>query len=29
VRYYKEPEPTFGQRFKAGFIKILPVESQL
>ena len=29
VRYYKEPESTFGQRFRAGFIKILPVESQL
>ena len=29
VRYYKEPETTFGQRFMSGFIMILPVEHQL
>ena len=29
VRYDKEPETTFGQRFMSGFIAILPVESQL
>jgi putative cardiolipin synthase len=29
VRYYKDPLSTFGQRFSAGFIGILPMESQL
>jgi putative cardiolipin synthase len=29
VRYYKEPETSFGQRFMSGFIMILPVEHQL
>jgi len=29
VRYYQEPETTFGQRFMSGFIMILPVEHQL
>ncbi|MGB5297754.1 MAG: hypothetical protein WBN48_03385, partial [Thiogranum sp.] len=29
VRYYDEPETTFGQRFMSGFIMILPVEHQL
>ena len=29
VRYHKEPETTFGQRFMSGFIMILPVEHQL
>jgi putative cardiolipin synthase len=29
VRYNKEPETTFGQRFTSGFIKMLPVEDQL
>jgi hypothetical protein len=29
VRYYKEPETTFGKRFMSGFIMILPVEHQL
>jgi phosphatidylserine/phosphatidylglycerophosphate/cardiolipin synthase-like enzyme len=29
VRYYKEPQTTFGQRFMSGFIMILPVEHQL
>ena len=29
VRYYEEPQTTFGQRFMSGFIMILPVEQQL
>jgi hypothetical protein len=29
VRYYDEPETTFGQRFMSGFIMILPIEHQL
>jgi putative cardiolipin synthase len=29
VRYHKDPLSTFGQRFSAGFIRILPVEGQL
>ncbi len=29
VRYDKDPESTFGQRFMSGFIMILPVEGQL
>jgi putative cardiolipin synthase len=29
VRYDKDPESTFWQRFEAGFIMILPVEQQL
>ena len=29
VRYDKDPESTFWQRFVAGFIRILPVEDQL
>jgi putative cardiolipin synthase len=29
VRHDKEPETTFGQRFTSGFIKMLPVQSQL
>ena len=29
VLYHKDPLSTFGQRFSAGFIGILPVESQL
>ena len=29
VRYDKEPETTFGQRFMSGFIEMLPVQSQL
>ncbi len=29
VRYHKEPETTFGQRFMSGFIMLLPVEHQL
>jgi putative cardiolipin synthase len=29
VRYHKDPETTFGQRFLSGFIMLLPVEHQL
>ena len=29
VRYDKDPETTFGQRFISGFIQLLPVEQQL
>jgi putative cardiolipin synthase len=29
VRYYEEPQTTFGQRFMSGLIMILPVEQQL
>ena len=29
VRYDKEPETSFGQRFQSGFIEMLPVQSQL
>ena len=29
VRYHKDPETTFGQRFMSGFIMLLPVEHQL
>ena len=29
VRYHKEPETSFGQRFMSGFIQMLPVEHQL
>ena len=29
IRYHKEPETSFWQRFVSGFIKILPVEGQL
>ena len=29
MRYSKDPESSFWQRFKAGFIKLLPVEGQL
>ena len=29
VRYDKDPLSTFGQRFRSGFIGIMPVESQL
>ncbi len=29
VRYHKEPESSFGQRFMSGFIQLLPVEHQL
>jgi hypothetical protein len=29
VRYHREPETTFWQRFTAGFIEMLPVEKQL
>jgi putative cardiolipin synthase len=29
VRYDKEPETTFGQRFKSGLFKLLPVEQHL
>jgi len=29
VRYHKDPESTFGQRFMSGFIELLPVEKQL
>ncbi len=29
VRYHKEPESSFGQRFMSGFIQRLPVEHQL
>jgi putative cardiolipin synthase len=29
VRYHKEPESSFGQRFMSGFIMLLPVEHQL
>jgi len=29
VRYYEEPETTFGQRFMSGFIMLLPIEHQL
>ena len=29
VRYIKEPESTFWQRFMSGFIKMLPIEEQL
>ena len=29
VRYNKEPETTFGQRFMSGIIKLLPFDSQL
>jgi putative cardiolipin synthase len=29
VRYHKEPETSFGQRFMSGFIMMLPVEHQL
>ena len=29
VRYHKEPEASFGQRFMSGFIMLLPVEHQL
>jgi hypothetical protein len=29
VRYDKEPEASFGQRFQSGFIEMLPVQSQL
>jgi putative cardiolipin synthase len=29
VRYYQEPQTSFGQRFMSGFIMILPVEDQL
>ena len=27
--YEKEPDTTWGQRFKAGFVRILPIKSQL
>jgi putative cardiolipin synthase len=29
VKYHKEPETSFGQRFMSGFIQLLPVEHQL
>ena len=29
LRYNKDPESSFWQRFIAGFIRILPVEDQL
>lgn len=29
VRYHREPETSFGQRFMSGFIMLLPVEHQL
>ena len=29
VRYHKEPETSFGQRFMSDFIMLLPVEHQL
>jgi len=29
VIYDKEPDTTWGQRFKAGFVRILPIKSQL
>jgi len=29
IRYTRDPETSFWQRFKAGFIGLLPVESQL
>jgi putative cardiolipin synthase len=29
VRYYKDPQSTWGQRFVSGFIGLFPVESQL
>ena len=29
VRYHKDPESTFGQRFMSNFIELLPVEKQL
>lgn len=29
VIYDKEPDTTWGQRFKAGFVKIFPIKSQL
>ena len=29
VRFSKDPLSTFWQRFKSGFIGILPIESQL
>mgnify|MGYP001817943642 FL=1 len=29
VRYHKDPESTFWQRFMSGFIILLPVEHQL